>query len=241
MSDTTRTLALDVSTHTGFAVIDDEKTDQGRKVDLVGSGKLELPRPGDYPAETYPWNYLHAARAAAEVIVELVVKTNPDVIVVEETNLGKQRYSQKLLEFLHYALMNLIGERTTAGAVSAPVFYLTSSEWRSHLGMKMTKGDKSNNKLLKRAKELHAAAAKAFAPQPIPSKRGGKVKFTKPKSLQAFKKELGITGKVDWKDLSVRFVNEKYGRHFEKCDNDETDAICLASAFATGCRPCAKA
>lgn len=238
MSESTRTLALDVSTHTGYAVLDSEGGERAgapaTTITLVTSGKLDLPRPGDF-GDTYPWNYMHAAKAAAEKLVELVVQMGPDVIVVEETNLGKQRYSQKLLEFLHYALMNLIGEKTTAGAVSAPVFYLTSSEWRSHLGMKMTKGDKKNNQRRKLAMERHTAYMATFVPSV-----NAQGKTSKPKSLHSFKKDLGVSGKVDWKDLSVRFANEKYGKNFEKVDNDESDAICLATAFATGARPAMK-
>jgi hypothetical protein len=232
-----RVLALDVSTKAGYCVLDYDDSSGHVEVVLVNSGLLKLPKPSDFKQHLYPWCYIRAAGAAADQLVELILSVHPDVIVVEETNLAKARYTQKLLEFLHYALVQKIGEQFTAGAIAAPVFYLSSGVWRQTLGLVMDKADKKNNKLLKQAKEAFAAAKAAFVPQEVVSRRG-RVSKTKPKSLQAFKKELGITGKVDWKDLAVRYVNEKYDLGFEKSDNDIADAICIATAFAMGARPC---
>ncbi len=232
-----RVLSLDVSTKAGFCVLDYDDSSGSVQVELQSQGLIRLPKPSDFKQDLYPWCYLKSAAAAADQLVELILRVQPSVIVVEETNLAKARYTQKLLEFLHYALIQKIGEKFTAGIIACPVFYLSSMVWRQKLGLVMTKADKGNNKQLKEAKAAFAAAKKAFVPQEVVSKRG-KVTRTKPKSLQAFKKEMGITGKVDAKDLAVRFVNEKYGLGLEKKDNDTADAVCIATAFAMGARPC---
>ncbi len=231
-----RILSLDVSTKAGYCVLDSDESSGAVEVELVSQGLLRLPKPSDFE-EPYPWNYIKAADKAADILVELILAVKPDVVVVEETNLAKARYTQKLLEFLHYALIHRIGEKVSAGFVTVPVFYLSSMVWRQKLGLVMTKEDKGNNKLLKQAKAAYAEAKKTFVPATVVSARG-KVSHTKPKSLQAFKKELGITGKVDAKDLAVRFVNEKYGLNLEKADNDVADAVCIATAFAMGARHC---
>jgi hypothetical protein len=231
-----RVLALDVSTKAGWCVLDSDEVSGAVEMELVSQGLLMLPKPSDFE-DPYPWSYIKAADAAADILVELIVRVQPDAVVVEETNLAKARYTQKLLEFLHYALIHRIGEKVSAGFLTVPVFYLSSMVWRQKLGLVMTKADKGNNKLLKQAKAAYAAAKKTFVPQQVVSPRG-KVSYTKPKSLQAFKKELGIVGKVDAKDLAVRFVNERFGLNLEKVDNDVADAVCIATAFAAGARHC---
>ncbi len=232
-----RVLSLDVSTKAGYCALDYDDTVSPVESELVNSGMLKLPKPSDFKQLPYPWCYIRAAAAAADELVEMILSVKPDVIVVEETNLAKARYTQKLLEFLHYALIHKIGEKFTAGAIAAPVFYLSSGVWRQTLGLVMAKADKKNNKLLKQAKAAHAAAKASFVPHTTFDKKG-RPKTTKPRSLQSFKKELGIVGKVDAKDLSVRFVNERFAFELEKSDNDVADAICIALAFAAGARPC---
>lgn len=227
----TRTLSLDVAGITGYAVLRTEETHQdGEKstsVILEKHGKLKLPKPKDFGDEIYPWNYIHASKAAAEQLVALAVEVHPDVIVIEETNLAKARYSQKLLEFFHNALLNKISESYTAGILTMPVFYLSSQVWRTALGLVMSKDDKKNNKLVKLAKEKHAIAVNL-----------AKIAGKKPPSLQSIKKDLGVAGKVNWKKLALRFANDKYSLNLQPKDDDIADAICVGTAFAVGARPC---
>ncbi len=201
-------LSLDVSTKTGFAVL--EQDDEEHSVELLEYGLMKMEKKVlDYGE--YPWAYLHASRAMSKQIIELVQRIQPDVIVVEETNLGKARYSQKLLEFLHQALLMGLSE----SLLSIPVFYLSTSEWRHAIGMKMTAEDKKSNAKLKKAK----VAAKAA---------GTKVD----------NKALGIRGKVGWKHLSVRHANATFGLSLLQKDEDKADAICMALGFLQGARPC---
>jgi hypothetical protein len=128
--------------------------------------------------------------------------------VVEETNRStKSRYSQKILEFLHNTLLVSL-DKYRQGALTPPVFYLSTSEWRKILDQRLSKDDKINNKLVK-------AAADAG--------------ISKPK---------GIRGKIGKKHLSVRWVNETYGLELKMKDNDSADAISLGTAFLKGAKTC---
>jgi hypothetical protein len=79
----------------------------------------------------------------------------------------------------------------------------------------MSKDDKINNKVLKKAKELAAAT---------------KSKLDKSK--------VGIKGAVTKKHLAIRFVNATYGLDLKVKDNDIADAICLGAAYLNGARTC---
>jgi hypothetical protein len=136
----------------------------------------------------------------------------PDVVVVEETNPSGRagRYSQKCLEFLHCAFLLTIPE-------NYKVVYISTSKWRSALQIKLSKDDRKNNSLVNQAK------------------KAAKISNT---SVFAKKAALGVKGKVNWKHLSVRFVNEKYNTSFKMKDNDVADSICLGLAYINGAPHC---
>lgn len=205
-----RLLSFDVSTKTGFAVIDE--TDG--EVKLIERGLLKLPKKvAEYGP--YPWGYLTAVRAMSTMLTEKFLNVAPDVLVIEETNLGRQRYTQKILEFLHHDLLVAISHLVTP----CPVYYLSTSKWRSALGLSFNTADKRNNKLLRKAKdraELVGTAAK----------------------LAEEKKALGVKGRVTPKHLAVRYVNDKFGLALKIKDNDIADAICLIMGFLAGAEHC---
>ena len=76
------------------------------------------------------------------------------------------------------------------------------SEWRKILGLKMSKEDRKNNAKVNKAN------------------REGKSK-----------KELGLRGRVTVKHLSINFSNSFYGLNLKIKDNNQSDAIGLASAW----------
>ena len=210
-----RILSLDVSSKTGYAVLDidedEDKTLLGMQ--LFDYGLVRMPTPLD-EAGIYPWNYLAASKEMGVELCKLVAKYDPRVVVVEEVNKARARYSQKLLEFLHSALLNNLSNITN-GVQTPAVFYLSTSEWRSRLEIRLSKEDKKNNGKLNKAKR----------------NAGGDVRLVD-------KKILGIKGKVTPKHLAVRYVNEKFGLDLKIKDNDIADAVCLGKAFALGARPC---
>ena len=195
-------LGLDVSTKTGFAV---GNIDKDGALSFNKYGLIKLPR----PAKTYgvfPWCFVEASRALVKQISETFDSVSPDVVVIENTNLGKSRMSQKMLEWAHLTLLTFLEGK-------AEIVYLSSSEWRSGLGLQMSKEDKKNNKKLKAAK----ADAEAT---------GSKLD----------KASLGVKGKVGYKHLAVRYANDRFGFAFKMKDNDIADAVGLVAAYAAGVR-----
>lgn len=202
-----RILALDLSTHAGYAVI--EKGDGAPELRAHGTVHLGSPVSSFGP---YPDCYRRATRLQVDKIWETVKGLHPvDAVVVEETNLGRDRYVQKLLEFLH---LTLLGD-LSAGTVAKQVVYLDSSEWRRNLGLKLSKDQRRQNTRLSRARR---AAEEAGA--------------------KLDKAALGIRGKVTWKHLSVAKANEVFGLQLKMKDNDAADAICVGLAYLGGARPC---
>lgn len=199
-----KVLGLDISTSAGWASHEDARP--------VVFGYHELDKT-IHEFGSYPWNYLYASEAMAKFLFDKVLEYDPDVVVVEETNLGKSRYAQKILEFTHRALLSKLDDWRMKG--DRKVIYLSSSSWRQALGLVMSKEDKKNNAKLSKAKKLSAEHG-----------------------LKLDKKSLGIRGKVNKKHLALRYVNETYKLTLKVKDNDAADAICLTAAFLKGANPC---
>jgi hypothetical protein len=156
----------------------------------------------------YPYSYLKAAAAQLTKIWH----EHPgkfDRIIVEETNAGRNRYTQKLLEFLHHQLI--------ADALShqTPVTYLDSSGWRHNLGLVMTKEQKKANAKLRKA-----------------------MRDAKAKGEKVDKKALGIKGLTTPKHVAIAHANTTFGLNLKVKDNDAADAICLGLAYFNHCEPC---
>ncbi len=194
-------LGLDISTSSGWALRRDGK--------IVEYGVLATPLTlAEYGK--YPWNYLQCSTVMASSLMSLVLTYNPDVVVIEEINLGKNRYTQKILEWIHRAIVAELRH-----SVNLEVIYLSSSTWRQALGLTMSKLDKKNNAKLAKAKRLAIEL-------------GAKVD----------KKTLGIAGKVNKKHIAIRYVNETYGLKLKVKDDDIADAICLTEAYEKNATPC---
>jgi hypothetical protein len=206
-------LALDVSTKTGWALFNGDKIYDfgtgGTTNFLLGKGLIQNPKKVHEWGE-YPWGYLNATEFMAQKILELVTNIGPDVIVIEETNGSKSRYTQKVLEFIHCNLLYRL-----FAVFDGKVFYINSSEWRKVLGLSLSKEDKKANKKLNVAKKLSETTGKKLN-----------------------RTELGIKGKVTKKHISVRYVNETYGLKLKLKDNDIADAICIGTAYLKGCQVC---
>lgn len=206
-----RVLALDLSTHAGFALFVGE---QGQKPELVDSGTSHLDRTVHHFGP-YPVCYYYAAEQhATDLCCNLKFKEGdhlvyPDLVVIEETNLGRNRYVQKLLEFLHCHVVGWYIQN------QVPVVYLDSSEWRRNLGLQLSVDQKRQNAKLSRAKRK--------------ARDGGQ---------KLDKKSLGIKGKVTWKHLAVAKANEAFGLQLKQKDNDQADALCIGLAWFNKANPC---
>lgn len=211
-------LALDISTKTGWATFETEPIawagngwDVAKGHKLTNCGLIKLPQK-IHEYGQYPWSYLNAASAMAQLLLQLANQVKPDAIIIEETNKAKARYTQKALEWIHCCLLDRLLDNLSR---SVPVYYISSSEWRKTLGLVMSKEDKKNNKALKTAKKLAEATGKKLN-----------------------KAELGIKGSVTKKHVAIRYVNANFGLDMKVKDNDICDAICLGVAYLRDAKIC---
>lgn len=209
-----RVLAIDLSTHTGWAVFIRR---DGGEPQRVASGTLhEQKKPA---TRSYPWSLLDRVMAYKDAVAGLVREHSPDVVVIEETNLGQNRYDQKLLEWLHLMLLSFIYANAARGGTSPTlenVKYLSSTTWRNALGIRLSAEDKKNNKKLSEIKKMSKDA----------------------KRRNELKKQFGITGQRTLKHVAVKYANEKFGLELLEGDNDQAEALCLGMAFFAGAKPC---
>lgn len=212
-----KVLALDISTNAGWALLEGQ---MGEIPKILETGTIT----NDGPVSSfgdYPWSMQRAANSIAIRLVQLYIDKNPDVIVIEETNKPGRfgnRYSQKLLEFIHCHVLALLHEHTqTESAVHSKyiclpdVVYINTSDWRKIVGANLTKADKALNVKVRKLK-----------------KAGDKEGL----------KKLGVRGKIGKKHVAVRFVNTAYGLNLKMKDNDIADAICQGTAYFLGVKHC---
>lgn len=212
---TMNVLVLDLSTSTGFSV---QKHD-GSNVTLIAHGTLVNDKIIEGFGE-YPFNYLRAARNVADLIRdELLSKYKPDVIVIEETNGGgrhSNRYTQKILEFIHYAVLDMLQFQVER------VVYINTSDWRKSVKSHLSKEDKKINSKIANAKRQC-------------KDEDGKVNV---KKFNALKKQLGVKGKVSKKHVTIRLVNAMFDLELKAKDDDVADAIAMGVAYANGVPHC---
>ena len=215
-------LALDMSTKTGWALFKD-----GVQPESFGLITKRI----EWSTYEYPKNFVLVAEDVANQIIG-IVNQNPDItdIVIEETNkTGRfgSRHSQKILEFIHLAINQIL----LVGSPHIKVHYLNTSDWRKKLKLSVADTRKLAKPFLKESARLKKELA-------LCEDRAQK-KILKEK-LKAFNEELKlrcIHGKIDKKSISVAYVNATFNMNLKKGDNDISDAICLGKAFLLGAKP----
>jgi hypothetical protein len=208
-----KVLALDVSTNTGWALLEGELGSIPKIVD-TGTVQLEGGPVSGFGDMRYPWDYTSACETIAHDIAVIVNKLNPDRIVIEETNRPGRftsRYSQKILEFIHAYLLEILFNRYVTDPKAPAVHYVNTSDWRKLIGANLTKADKALNIKVRKLK-----------------KAGNK------EALKA----LGVRGKISKKHVAIRYVNATFGTDFKMKDNDICDAICQGTAYFLGVKVC---
>lgn len=196
-----RVLALDLSlTQTGWAILEGDRLGPDLPL-LVQHGCFGLEKPiREHGTGRYPNSYMEAARTLAAKILFTAGALAPEKIVVEETNGARNRFVQKALEFMHFAFLDT--------CVLWDVQYVSTSDWRRILGIRLSKGDKHTNAALRRAA------------------RAGR--------LDAKRKELGVKGRVTPKHVAVRWLAEQYGVQLPQGRNDEAEAVAVGVAWFKG-------
>lgn len=131
-----KTLGLDISTKTGYAVVTDG---------ILTSHGLKTAERVDFPGLCEDFGFIARARTMGQHIYKLLVEHQPDLIIIEQTNLGQNRMDQKLLEFIHFEVLRRILEMERESQVR----YISTSTWRSVLKIKLNADQKLNNALQK--------------------------------------------------------------------------------------------
>ncbi len=201
-------LALDISTSAGWCLLEG---DMGSIPQIVDKGTIVNPTSlKEYGA--YPWNYLAGTSDLAERLYILISQQPADtIVVIEETNLGRNRWSQKCLEFIHCLLLKKIKDD---GGQGRTLKYINTSDWRKILGIHMTKADKAQNVKVKKLKRVNTPEAKAIL------------------------KAAGLRGKMTKKHLAIRWANTTYGLELRPKDDDIADALALGTSYYLGVSFC---
>ena len=142
-----KVLALDISTKTGWALLEGGP---GLVPTLLDRGTLTLSRKVQgYGGHPYPVSHLLATSDMASDIAGLWVQHRPDTIVIEETNGSKNRYTQKILEWIHFAVCF----HWHRDSRHTPLHYINTSDWRKVVGAVLTKEDKKLNAKVRKLKK----------------------------------------------------------------------------------------
>lgn len=132
-----------MSTKTGYAVLN--------RTDLVGYGLVNRSgraMDGDTQLKVEDYGFISDAEDIALGVVKAVSDNSPAYIYIEQTNKGRNRTSQKQLEFIHYAVLKALSDKGYATKVR----YVDTSAWRKELKIKLSKEDSKHNKLVKAKK-----------------------------------------------------------------------------------------
>lgn len=213
-------LSLDISTKTGWAVMD------GADV-LTASGVVHMARrPADFDLP-YPVNYAAAARSYATELLALLVDRSPSIVVVEETNPGHEVLSQRILEWIHMAVVEALGPLV-------PVVYIRTGDWRRAVGLQLTRDQAKANLSRNLAKAKAEAAALRRQIKALGSGRANSMK------VLGLKNELYAlhTFRTTRKHLAVWMVNRLYGMGLTIAGNDIADAILLGRSYFLGAARC---
>lgn len=146
-----RFLGLDLSTKPGLAVAD--KIEDDKLPQLIKAEGFCVPVTGGFPFDA-----IDAAEKVADIVTEWFETYWPDRVIIEQTNRGKNRMSQKKLEFIHSAVLRRLRP------YGVKIFFIDTSEWRKVLQQKLSKEDRKNNEKVSKAKKTKdfVAAKKAL-------------------------------------------------------------------------------
>lgn len=198
-------LSLDISTNTGWSFFEgDNLVEYGKYEINVKDYKAEIKSYLDYP-KAYPKNFIDASYEQLEQIKPLLEKFKPDLVVIEETNKSRQRFSQKLLEWTHFVVVSYLLE------IDQKFQYLTTFCWRKQVKcfLKEWPEHKKYNILVGKARK-----------KTEPTKTGSRVAKIDGK----------IVSTINQKKLSVILVNQYYGLELKLTDDDVADSINLGRA-----------
>lgn len=200
-------ISLDLSTKPGYAVFLDNK--------LVTYGTLFADKKAE-DLGLYPFNYILLAQHTANRLYAEVIRPalnqakGPVHVVIEETTGGAgNNYSQKKLEFIHYAVLQLLQGMS--------VFYVRDGSWKSVAGVKLSPEEKTLNKAIEKYKE------------------DNNVKLAKFPDAQGI---LRVQGRITVQHVYIRVLKDLFGIVLPQQGEDQAAAILMGHAFLKGVKLC---
>jgi len=195
-------LSLDLSTKPGYAIFEDGV--------LKEYDTLFLDR---NVAEfgIYPFSFLKCAESVAERLFnEVIDQMNFDKIVIEETTAGRNNYSQKILEFIHFEVIRQLNKKEYKS-----VAYVRTGVWRKLTGANQNDEEKKHNARYRAAKKKKV--------------KGDKTRV---------RVDGELTRKLDKKDYAIRAFKEQFGIQLHKKMEDACEAALIGLAFIKGAPVC---
>ncbi len=130
-----RILSLDISSKTGWAILEDGK--------LITYGRIDVPcEDNSWPLGIHTW-----AKNTATAVFELIQNTECEKIVIERANSSRFRSSQNFLDWIHYSLIDMCINND----YFTKLRYTDSAKWRRLCEIKLNSEQKKQNKLARQA------------------------------------------------------------------------------------------
>lgn len=168
---------------------------------------------------SYPENYLgmvhHTIDRLYEEIILRCLKEVPEItIVIEETTASKNNYSQRKIEWIHYALVNLLNEIHP----NLKIVYIRDGVWKNKTGARQTKEERNLNAKIARYKKKH-------------NKKLAKLDLDKSGKAK-------VVGKLGPKHYALRAVKDHFQIELQRQEEDSADAILIGYAYILGVPVC---
>lgn len=198
-----KVLALDISTKTGYAF---GEISDSKELKLIKYGQCKQWHKNDTNHKDDHFNLFFWADNCFSEVDKLIQELKPDILVVEQTCAGsKNQESQRVLEWIHYLLVECSYNYDTDYGRRLPIQYYLTGKWRTIVGCKMTKEQKKQNDEVRKQNKKGIKIAK--------SEDGKRI------------------GKVGKKHVNVMKANEYFGLDLKLKDNDISDALLLLKAY----------
>jgi len=198
-----RILAFDLSRHTGWAVLDDEKYIASGYFDVkIVDWKNDVYKTEHFP-EIFPANFAAAVKEVVDGCEKLVEQWTPDLVVTEFIEGSGRRFSQMFLDWLHFEFYVRMSQR------GQKYKYILNSDWRNHVGCWISQHPD--------IKKYNAKVGQARRKTPR-TKTGARVAKINGR----------VVSRIDKKKLSILLVSKHFNITIKS--DDEADALNQARA-----------
>lgn len=158
-----KVLSLDLSTSPGWAIMQNGALlDYGTEKFVIEDFNVN-----NYPNKSvkYPYNIIDTVEQVADYIYNIYKSENDiDFVLIENTVRGANRHTQRVLEFLHMSVLTRFNEERNK------IKYIDVSEWRSRIGLYLSKEDSIHNKLVSKGEIRGRVTKKHLAVRYVNSK-----------------------------------------------------------------------